>query len=195
MNDAPVTPSIPDDPQDPERVKSYHRIGRVLGVAGYLVDFALLLVLLLTGWTAALRTVALHYSPRPWLALLIYLGLFGIITQLAGVPFSFLEGFWLEHRYGLSNLTLAGWIKDRLKGLAVGGALSVLAMEFLYAVTRRWPAHWWMVCALGFMAFFVLLANLAPVLIFPIFFKFKTLENPVLRERLLELSRRAGTRV
>ena len=41
----------------------------------------------------------------------------------------------------------------------------------------------------------MLLANLAPVLILPIFFKFKPLENSSLTERLLELSRRAGTRV
>jgi STE24 endopeptidase len=143
----------------------------------------------------ALRTLALQYSPRPWLALLIYLGLFGIITQVAGLPINFLDGFWLEHRYALSNLTLGGWVKDELKGLAVGATLGVLAMEFLYWAMRRWPEHWWVLCAFGFMGFFVLLANLAPVLIFPIFFKFKPLENPSLTERLLELSRRAGTRV
>src|SRR5208282_2476790 len=106
-----------------------------------------------------------------------------------------LRGFWLEHRYGLSNLTLAGWVKDQLKGLAVGGTLGVLAVEFLYAVIRHWPEHWWILCAIAFMGFFVLLVNLAPVLIFPIFFKVKPLENPSLTERLLELSRRAGTRV
>src|ERR1035438_4111774 len=186
MNDEVVAPGIPEGPQDPERVRSYHRIGRVLGVAGYLIDFSLLLVLLFTGWTAALRTFALHYSPRPWLALLIYLGLFGIITQVAGLPFSYLEGFWLEHRYGLSNLTLAGWVKDQLKGLAVGGTLGLLAAEFLYAAIRHWPEHWWLVCAFAFLGFFVLMANLAPVLILPIFFKFKPLENPSLTERLLD---------
>jgi len=115
--------------------------------------------------------------------------------QLAGLPFDFLGGFWLEHRYGLSNLTLAGWVKDQLKGLAVGGTLGVLAMEFLYAMIRRWPERWWILCAIAFIGFFILLANLAPVLILPIFFKFKPLENPSLTERLLELSRRAGTRV
>jgi len=166
-----------------------------LGVTGYLVDLALLLTLLFTGWTIVLRTLALHYSPRPWLALLIYLGLFGIITQATGLPLDFLRGFWLEHRYGLSNLTLAGWAKDQLKGLAVGGTLAALAVEFLYAAMRRWPEHWWILCAIAFIGFFVLLANLAPVLIFPIFFKVKPLENPSLTERLLELSRRAGTRV
>jgi len=181
--------------EDSARVKRYHRTGRILGVAGYLIDLALLLTLLFAGWTVALRNLAMHYSARPWLALLIYLGLFGIITQVAGLPLDFLRGFWLEHRYGLSNLTLAGWVKDQLKGLAVGGTLAVLAVEFLYAVVRRWPERWWVLCSITFIGFFVLLANLAPVLIFPIFFKVKPLENPSLTERLLELSRRAGTRV
>jgi len=187
--------NITERAQDADRVKSYHRTGRILSVTGYLVDLALLLILLFTGWTIGLRNLALHFSPRPWLALLIYLLLFGIITQVAGLPFDFLGGFWLEHRYGLSNLTLAGWAKDQLKGLAVGGTLGVLAMEFLYAVIRRWPERWWILCAIAFIGFFVLLANLAPVLILPIFFKLKPLDNSSLTERLLELSRRAGTRV
>jgi len=181
--------------EDSARVKRYHRTGRILSVAGYLVDLALLLILLFAGWSAALRNIALRDSSRAWLALLIYLGLFGVITQVAGIPFSFLQGFWLEHRYGLSNLTLAGWVKDQLKGLAVGGTLGVLAVEFLYAAMRRWPVRWWIWCAIVFIGFFILLANLAPVLIFPIFFKVKPLENRSLTERLLELSRRAGTRV
>jgi STE24 endopeptidase len=181
--------------EDSARVKRYHRTSRILSVAGFLVDLALLLTLLFTGWTLALRTLALHCSTRPWIAVLIYLGLFGIITQVAGLPLDFLHGFWLEHRYGLSNLTLAGWVKDELKGVALGGALVALGIEFLYAAMRHWPEHWWILCAVVFIGFFILLANLAPILIFPIFFKFKALENPSLTERLLELSRRAGTRV
>ena len=128
---------------DSERVKNYHRTSRILSVAEYAVDFVLLLLFLFACWPAALRNLSLSHTPRPWLALLIYLTLFGAITQLAGLPFSFLNGFWLEHCYGLSNLTLVGWIKDQLKGLAVGGILGVLAAEFLYATMRRWPEHWW----------------------------------------------------
>jgi len=180
---------------DTDRVKSYHRTDRILAVTGYVVDLAILLTLLFTGWTIALRTLAWHYSPHPWLSLFIYLLLFGTITQAIGLPLDYLHGFWLEHRYGLSNLTLWGWIKDKLKGLAVGGALGVLAMELVYLAIRHWPGRWWIVCAVGAIGFFVLLANLAPVLLMPIFFKFKPLENPALAERLLELSRRAGTRV
>jgi STE24 endopeptidase len=180
---------------DSDRVKHYHRTGRIFSVTGYLIDLALLLILLFTGWTIALRNVGTSYSSRPWLALLIYLALFGIISQVVSLPLDFLSGYWLEHRYGLSNLTLAGWVKDQLKGLAVGATLGVLAMEFLYAGIRRWPERWWIVCAIVFIGFVVLLANLAPVIIMPIFFKFKPLDNAPLTERLLELSRRAGARV
>lgn len=181
--------------EDSPRVKRYHRMRRTLSVAGFFLDLTVLVVLLVTGWTIALRAYAESWSHHPGLALLIYLGVFGLITQAVGLPLDFLRGFWLEHRYGLSNLKLGGWIKDQLKGLAVGAALAAPALEFLYWTLRRWPAHWWIISGTAFVAFVVLLANLAPVLIFPIFFKFKPLENPSLRERLLELSRRAGTRI
>jgi STE24 endopeptidase len=195
MNDIDIEAAPSSGAQDSASVKSYHRTSRLLSVAEYITDFAVLLVLLFAGWSAGLRTLALDRTPRPWLALLIYLALFGTITQVATLPFSYLSGFWLEHRYGLSNLSFFGWVKDQIKGLALGCVLGALAAEFLYATIRHWPEHWWMVCAAGFVAFFVLMANLAPVLIFPIFFKFKPLENPGLVERLLQLTRRAGTEV
>lgn len=181
--------------EDSPRVKRYHRTRRVLSVAGFLIDLALLLLLLFTGWTITLRVWAERSTHQPALALLIYLGFFGVIAKALGLPLDFLGGFWLEHRYGLSNLTLGAWVKDQLKGFAVGGVLAALSVEVLYGTMRRRPDGWWIISGMIFIAFFVLLANLAPVLIFPIFFKFKPLENPSLTARLLELSRRAGSRV
>jgi len=181
--------------EDSPKVKRYHRVRRLLGVAGFLLDLAILGILLFAGWTIKLRVLSEHGSSRPAVALLIYLLAFGLLTQCLGLPLDFLKGFWIEHRYGLSNLTLAAWAKDQAKGLALGGALLALGAEVLYGTMRRWPQHWWIICALAFVGFFVLLAQLAPVVIFPIFFKFKPLENPLLTDRLLALSRRAGTRV
>jgi Zn-dependent protease with chaperone function len=178
-----------------QRAKAYHRAGRILGVVGFALDLALLGVLIFAGWTTALRTFAENMTSHPALALLIYLILVGVILQVPGLPLNYLRGHRLEHRYGLSNETLWSWVKDQLKGLAVGGTLAVLGVEFIYWTIRNWPGAWWMISATAFIAFFVLLANLAPVLLFPIFFKFKPVENGNLTERLMELSRRAGTRV
>jgi Zn-dependent protease with chaperone function len=178
-----------------QHAKAYHRAGRILGVAGFALDLALLGALIFAGWTAGLRTFAESVTRHPALALLIYFILFGLVVQLPGIPLSYLKGYRLEHRYGLSNETFWNWVKDQLKGLAVGGALGALGVEFVYWTMRNWQAAWWIISATAFVAFFVLLANLAPVLLFPIFFKFKPVEDENLTERLLELSRRAGTRV
>jgi len=134
-------------------------------------------------------------TSHPALAILIYLVLVGLVLEVPGLPLSYLKSYWLEHRYGLSNLTIWSWIKDQLKGVAVGGTLALLGVEFIYWTMRDWPAYWWIISATAFVAFFILLANLAPVLLFPIFFKFKPIEDTELTNRLLELSRRAGTRV
>ncbi len=190
-----AAPALLDAMEDSARVKRYHRTRRILSVTGFLLDLAVPVVMLFAGWSIALRAYAERVSPTPALALLAYLAIFGLTIKALGLPLDFLGGFWLEHRYGLSNLTGLGWVKDQLKSLAVGGVLGVLVMEFLYWTLGRWPSHWWIICGAAFTVFFVLLANLAPILIFPIFFKFKPLENPSLTARLLELSRRAGARV
>ncbi len=180
---------------DSQRAKSYHRAGRILGVVGFALDLGLLLFLIFAGWTRGLRTFAENVTSHAALALLIYFILFGLILELPGLPLSYLKGYRLEHRYGLSNLTLWNWVKDQLKGMAVGGTLGILGVEFLYWTMRNWPSAWWIISATALVAFFVLLANLAPVLLFPIFFKFKPIEDAELTNRLLELSRRARTRV
>jgi STE24 endopeptidase len=180
---------------DSPRTQRYHRTHRALSLTGFLLDLAVLVILLFTGWTVALRSFAESVNSRPALALLVFLGLFGILTKTVGLPIDFLKGFWLEHRYGVSNLTFGGWVKDQLKGLAVGGLLAAVGLECFYSAARRWPEHWWIAVAILFAGFFVLLANLAPVVIFPLFFKFKPLDRPSLTQRLTELSARAGARV
>jgi Zn-dependent protease with chaperone function len=181
--------------EDSDRVKRYHRTHRVLSVAAFLLDCGLLALLLATGWTISLRALAERVSSHPSIALIVYVVLLGLAAKAVGLPLDYVRGFRLEHRYGLSNLTIGGWIKDELKGMAVGGVLAILALEFVYWTLRSWPAHWWAICAFAFVCFFILLANLAPILILPIFFKFKPLENAELTGRLVELCRRARTRV
>jgi STE24 endopeptidase len=181
--------------EDSPRVKSYHLEHRLLAVAGLLLDLSVLSVFLFSGWTITLRAWSEHISGRPAIALLIYLLLFGSITWTLDFPLDFLKGFWLEHRFALSNLSLPSWLKDHLKGIGVSGTLGALGLELLYWSMRRWPRSWWLVSGGAFVGLFILLVNLAPVIVLPIFFKFKPLENTSLAQRLMDLARRAGTNV
>jgi STE24 endopeptidase len=104
-------------------------------------------------------------------------------------------GFRLEHRFQLSNLKLRSWIWDQCKSFLVGVVLAGIVAELLYFIIRQDPQYWWLVAWGAFLVLFVLLAQLAPVVLFPIFYKFEPLQNEDLKSRLVRLSERAGTRV
>ncbi len=102
---------------------------------------------------------------------------------------------YLEHRYQLSNQKLRAWVWDETKGLLVTAVLAAALVELLYFIIRQFPEHWWIVAWLGFLGVAVLLAQIAPVVLFPIFYKFEPLQDEELKLRLVRLGERAGTRV
>ncbi|MBV9609199.1 MAG: M48 family metallopeptidase [Acidobacteria bacterium] len=159
------------------------------------LGFALLVVLLATGWTATLRDYAYiaarqHYA----IAVFFYVGMLTLIAKLLGLGFDY-YGFRLEHRFHLSNQRFGGWAKDELKGWVVGLVIATILVQLLYYTIRLSPEYWWLIAWGAFMLLFVLFAQIAPVVLFPLFYKFKPLENEPLKERLIRLSERAKTRV
>jgi STE24 endopeptidase len=192
MSFAGVAPKPTDDSPEARR---YNRIRRWLGIADFLLGLALLLVLLLTGWTGSLRDFAYRAAFQGYtLAVFFYVFLLMLIAKVLGLGMDY-YGFRLEHRFHLSNLKLRGWIWDEVKGFLVGLVLAIIVVELLYFVIRQEPQHWWLITWALFLGLFVLLAQLAPVILFPIFYKFQPLENEELKARLVRLSERAGTRV
>jgi len=128
----------------------------------------------------------------------LYAVIFGGIYALLDAPLSYYRGFVLPHRYGLSTQSLRAWLWDQVKGAAIGGALALLLIEVMYALLRVSPDWWWLWTALVMLLFTVILSNLAPVLIFPLFYKFTPLDDDddeELVERLTRLAERAGARV
>lgn len=185
----------PSVTRDTPEARRYNRIRRWLSAADFILGLALLLVLLVTGWTGTLRDVALqgageHYS----LALFFYVLLLMAISKIVGVGLDY-YGFHLEHRYHLSNQKLRSWLWDELKGWLLGLILASLLAEVLYYTIRESPQHWWLIAWVVFILLFIFFAQIAPVVFLPLFYKFEPLENERLKERLVRLSERAGTRV
>lgn len=184
--------AVPADSRDARR---YNRIRRWVGIADFALGLILITVLLWTGWTNALRDVAYtvafqHYA----LAVFLYVFMLLLLGKILGLGLDYYS-FRLEHRYHLSNLRLRAWLWDEAKGFLVGLVLAALVVELLYFIMRQVPQHWWLIAWGAFLLLFILLAQLAPVILFPIFYKFAPLENEELKARLVKLGERAGTRV
>jgi len=181
-------------PPDSAEAREYSRKRRWLSVADAAIGFAVLLGLLLTGWTSDYRDLAWHLSHEHYaLALFFYVAFLAATTKLAGLALDF-YGFRLEHHFHLSNQRMGAWLFDELKGWLVGLALGAIVAEMVYWMIRN-TSLWWVWSWLAFLVLFVLLAQLAPVLLLPLFYTFKPLEDEELKRRLVTLSERAGTRV
>ena len=185
---------ISSQPDSPE-ARRYNRIRRWLGIADFVVGFVFLIVLLATRWSDSLRDLAYRLGFQNYsLSLFVYIVLLLGISKLLGLCFDY-YGFRLERRFKLSNQKFGSWTWDEMKGFLVGLVMGSIVIELLYFTIRQWPQYWWMLAWALFMVLFVLLAQLAPVVLFPIFYKFEPLENEDLRRRLVLLSEQAGTRV
>lgn len=185
---------IPAQADSPE-AQRYNRIKRWLGIADFAVGFGLLIVLLLTGWTGDLRDFAYRISQQYYtVALVLYVIMLMLLAKVIGIGLEY-YGYRLERNYHLSNQKLPSWLWDQVKGLLVSVILAAIVAIVLYSILREFAQHWWLICWVVFLGLFVLMAQIAPVILFPIFYKFEPLQNEDLKTRLVRLSERAGTRV
>jgi len=185
------------DPERQKQAKEYARIRRRLWLVDTIFSAVYALLWLFLGWAGALRDWLMTSTQNQWLLVALFVAVFGGIYSIINLPLGYYSGFVLPHRFGQSNQTLKDWVIDQLKGLAVGAPLGLLLLELLYLALRVTGALWWLWAAIGMLIFTVLLSNLAPILIAPLFNKYVPLgdEHKELADRLLDLARRANTKV
>lgn len=186
-----LNPAQADSPE----AQRYNRIRRWLGIADFVIGFAFLVILLVTRWSDWLRDLAYRLGFQNYsLSLFMYLLLLLVISKALGMGLDY-YGFSLERKFQLSTQNFRSWVWDEAKGFLVGLVLGTVVVEILYFTLRQWPQHWWVLAWALFMGLFIVMAQLAPVVLFPIFYKFEPLDDEDLRRRLVVLSEHAGTRV
>ncbi|RJP64303.1 MAG: M48 family peptidase [Candidatus Abyssobacteria bacterium SURF_17] len=181
--------------REDERAKTYNRTKRVLFVVELVYALAFLLILLVSGASSALARSLEILATNIWLTVLLYVFIVGVAYDVIAVPLEFYGGFVHEHRYGQSTQTFSAWAWDQIKSKVVGFAIAAPLIEALYWLLRAYPHRWWLIASVLFIAFAVVMANIAPVLLMPIFYKFIPLRDEELKKRLLALCEKVNTKV
>jgi STE24 endopeptidase len=165
------------------------------GLAGYGVDLAVLAALALTGPGRAVVAAAAGLAGgwAPGRVVLVAVAVQAVRAGV-GLPFS-VRAFRQDARAGLATQRLGGFLRDWAKARAVGLVLVALPVTALVLGARWQPPGWPLVAAVAAVLLVLALAVVGPVLIEPLFNRFRPLESGPLRARLLELAATMGVPV
>jgi len=178
-----------------DAARRYNRIRRELGIADFLLGVGMFLGLLVTGWTGDLHDLAYFAARQNYtLAVFFYVVQLMLLAKALGIGLSYYR-YRLEHEYHLSNQKLKSWAWDEVKGWLLGLVLATVVVELIYLTIRLAPQYWWLIAWVVFIVLYIFFTQVAPVAVFPLFYKFVPLEDEDLKQRLLRLSERAGTKV
>ncbi|MFL5959121.1 MAG: M48 family metalloprotease [Gaiellaceae bacterium] len=134
-------------------------------------------------------------SVSPVAAAAAFAALVTAFSSAVRTPLALWRGWWRERRWGFSTQSAAGWLADRAKGLAVSLVLASAAWTAAVALARTLPG-WWALPAGAALALAVLfLSFVAPVVLEPLFNRFRPLDDETLAAALRRLAERSGVPV
>jgi STE24 endopeptidase len=167
----------------------YFEGGYWLGLWQVLWTVAACMLLLVSGISRRMNRLSQRLSRRKWISTPIYMAQLLIALFLLDLPLSIYADFLREHRYGLSEQTFGGWMRDQL---VVGGAnvaIFAILLTLIYAAVRRAGARWWIwATGLSFAALMIV-QLIAPVYLLPLLNDYKPLPDGAVKEAVLSLAR------
>lgn len=174
--------------------RRYARVRQALALFEPFWDFGFALLLLASGVSVRFRDLARRAFRRRYGRLLVYAALAGVASFVWHLPLDAFRDYWWEHRFGLSNQTLAAWAIEQLKSLGLGycflagSGLLALALWGIETAGRRW----WLWIACGTLPVAIAAVLLQPLVFEPAFNQFKPLGDATLDRGILALGARAG---
>lgn len=181
------------DPEKQARARRYEGERRRLGLAGSALILALLAAFYYSGASAHVASFFGGRASSSWLVtLLVYGFVFLAWLTVPGLPLNFYADLVVERKWGFSTQTVRGWLSDQVKGFAVGLILGWLGLGLLIWVMARFGAMWWLAAGLAMALVSVALSTLAPVVIMPLFHRYKPIADEALTRPLAEILEREG---
>ncbi len=173
-----------------DKVKKYNRSKMLIEILEILINLTFIFLLVFSPIAKQIESKAFSITQNDYLAFLLFILTIGFINSLLNFPLSFYSSFILEHKYNLSNQNLLSWIKENFKSLLISLIILLpIALLFFYLL-KNYPENWWIFLTIIVFLFSILLAKIAPTIIFPLFYKFSPLENETLKNMLNSLCKK-----
>jgi STE24 endopeptidase len=182
-------------PEQLEEARRYGRAELICTLLDKAIDVAYLAVAAFV-FARPLDEFLMRSISRAGLRLAAMYAIVVCLHMAISFPLSLYAGFVLEHRFGLSRQSFGRWLWRYIKRNLLAIAFGLALFEGLYAIIWHAGVNWWWIAACAFFAVSVLLGQLAPVLILPLFYKIERIDagdaaDPKATELLHRLSKLA----
>ena len=180
------------DEEKYRKQQEYTRVNRRLGWIERCVTLAITLVILLTGLFGWLDDLTAKWCHGLLVQLLIFFGVYVVVSAIISLPFSYYDTFVIEERFGFNKTTHKTFWLDTLKSLLLTVALGGLLLSIIFLLYSYLGTSFWLwatlVCAVFILFFSLFYSNL----IVPLFNKQKPLEEGELRTAIEETASQMG---
>lgn len=178
-------------PQLTDAMLTYSRIRYALFFFSIFYSLVVLFLILHFKIAAWLRNLVIRATRNKALQIVLYSVLLTIVISIFSLPLSFGSGYFLEHRYGLSDQPLIDFAFDKLKTIAVSAVINAILFLTFFGIVRKFRHHWplvlWLICIPAFA--FAIFAE--PLIIDPLFNKFTPMAEGALKQKITALAERA----
>ena len=175
--------------------KKYNNTKLAIGIGKALISFILLYLFVALGYSQYLQNYIQTFTQNIYLVFMIFVFVIGIFSSVLFMPINIYTGFYLEHKYNLSNQTFFKYFLENLKSMLVGLVIGIPILLLFFYVINQFGDLWWLVFASAMFLISVVLSQLFPILILPIFYKIIPLGDEELKTRISNLANGAGIKV
>lgn len=175
--------------------KKYNNLKLAIGIGEGIVSFILLLLFVSLSYSLQLENYLSGFIESQYLLFIVFILVIGFVGSVISFPVSWYSGFHLEHKYKLSNQTFLKWIWEGLKGLLVSLIIGIPILLTFYYILNTFYSLWWLPFSIIMFFISVVLSQIFPVLIFPIFYKVTPIDNNDLKNRIRSLATNARIKV
>ncbi|MDP8298593.1 MAG: M48 family metallopeptidase [Candidatus Tantalella remota] len=173
------------------RAKKYSAIKTRVFIADLFINVVSLAVFQIF-FSGPVSEMSYTVSGNFYLACFIFSTVFMLFMYIVSFPLHLASSFFMEHGFGLSKQSFTSWGADEAKSAVLSFVLSAACIQVFYLFVRNFPHTWWLIAAVAWIFFSIILVRLMPVLLIPIFFKYLPLDDEGLKEGIMALAKRTG---
>lgn len=184
------------DQEKQRQAKEYQKKKVTFKLVGSAVFLTYFSILIFSDLSLIIKGRILQFTNSEWQVIAIYI--FSVLTayDLISLPLEFYTSYTFEHKYHFCTQTVGNWFKDYLKSYILSMGFAIPIVEGIYRAIRAFPTIWYLIVSVFAILLIIFLGYLSPILLTPLFFKLKKIEeNNELAQRLRKMCKKVNTKV